>query len=330
MARPPESGNRHWHDRGCRPHDPQLHRLCPGDLRGLPRRLERDTGAAHAPDERDQRHQLGRDRGRHHSRRIQYRRVCSTGWRDCGGTRRRQHLRRVHGDAADALHVQKEGPETGTESGVISPNIVAILYLAASVLFILSLRGLSHPLSARRGNIFGMVGMTIAVLTTFAITRRLEIVLAMLAVGGVTGVVIARRVQMTQMPELVAAMHSLVGLAAVLIAVAVLSDPFAFGVDDPIPMGNRIELFIGTFIGALTFSGSIVAFGKLAGLGKYGRIFSSAPVTFHGQHWVNLALAIAMIVYGVKFVNAIPVDAWDPFLKMAGIAFLLGVLIIIP
>jgi NAD(P) transhydrogenase subunit beta len=213
---------------------------------------------------------------------------------------------------------------------VISPNIVAILYLAASVLFILSLRGLSHPLSARRGNIFGMVGMTIAVLTTFAITRRLEIVLAMLAVGGVTGVVIARRVQMTQMPELVAAMHSLVGLAAVLIAVAVLSDPFAFGVDDPIPMGNRIELFIGTFIGALTFSGSIVAFGKLAGLGKYGRIFSSAPVTFRGQHWVNLALAIAMIVYGVKFVNAIPVDAWDPFLKMAGIAFLLGVLIIIP
>jgi NAD(P) transhydrogenase subunit beta len=213
---------------------------------------------------------------------------------------------------------------------VIWANVVAISYLVASVLFILSLRGLSHPLSARRGNIFGMVGMAIAVLTTFAVTRRLEIVLAMLAVGAVTGVVIARRVQMTQMPELVAAMHSLVGLAAVLIAIAVLSDPAAFGVDVPIPTGHRVELFIGTFVGAITFSGSIIAFGKLAGLGKYGRIFSSAPVTFPGQHWVNLALAIAMVGYGVTFVNAVPGDVWDPFLTMTAIAFLLGVLIIIP
>jgi NAD(P) transhydrogenase subunit beta len=213
---------------------------------------------------------------------------------------------------------------------VISPNVVAICYLVASVLFILSLRGLSHPLSARRGNLFGMVGMTIAVLTTFAITQRLDIVLGMLALGGVTGIVVAKRVQMTQMPELVAAMHSLVGLAAVLIAVAVLSDPLAFGVDYPIPTGNRVELFIGTFVGALTFSGSIIAFGKLAGLGKFGRVFSSAPVTFPGQHWLNLVLAIAMLAFGVQFVNAVPGEAWRPFEIMTGIAFLLGVLIIIP
>ena len=213
---------------------------------------------------------------------------------------------------------------------MISPNIVAICYLVASVLFILSLRGLSHPLSARRGNLFGIVGMAIAVLTTFAVTERLDIVLAMLALGGMTGIVIARRVQMTQMPELVAAMHSLVGLAAVLIAIAVLSDPLAFGVEYPIPTGNLVELFIGTVVGAVTFSGSVIAFGKLAGLGKYGRVFSSSPVTFPGQHWLNLLLAIAMVGFGVWFVNEIPGESWRPFQALTGIAFLLGVLIIIP
>mgnify|MGYP003694203753 CR=1 FL=1 len=97
---------------------------------------------------------------------------------------------------------------------------------------------------------------------------------------------------MTQMPELVAAMHSLVGLAAVLIAFAVVNDPAAFNVGFPIPRGNRLELFVGTFIGAITFSGSVIAFGKLAGLGKYSRLFSSAPVVFMGQHVVNLLLAV--------------------------------------
>jgi NAD(P) transhydrogenase subunit beta len=212
----------------------------------------------------------------------------------------------------------------------MSPNFIAISYLVASVLFILSLRGLSHPLTARRGNVFGIAGMTIAVVTTLAITRRMDMALLMLAVGGAAGVVVARRVQMTQMPELVAAMHSLVGLAAVLIAVAVLNDPRAFNVDDPIPVGNRVELFIGTFVGAITFSGSVVAFGKLAGLGKYGRVFSSAPVTFKGQHLVNLALALLMIGYGVVFVGEAPGQQWPPFLSMTAIAFLLGVLIIIP
>jgi NAD(P) transhydrogenase subunit beta len=212
----------------------------------------------------------------------------------------------------------------------MSTNQIALLYLTASVLFILSLRGLSHPLTARRGNLFGMVGMAVAIATTFAITRRIDVALGMMAVGGAIGVIVARRVQMTQMPELVAAMHSLVGLAAVLIAAAILNDPLAFNVEHPIPLGNRVELFIGTFVGAITFSGSVIAFGKLAGLGKYGRLFSSAPVTFAGQHLANLALALLMIAYGMEFVTSIPGEQWPSFLGMTGLAFLLGVLIIIP
>jgi NAD(P) transhydrogenase subunit beta len=152
----------------------------------------------------------------------------------------------------------------------------------------------------------------------------------MLAGGGALGVLVAKRVQMTQMPELVAAMHSLVGMAAVLIAAAVVSDPPAFGIESPLPVGNRVELFIGTFIGALTFSGSIIAFGKLAGLGKYGRVFSSAPVTFPGQHLLNLVLAVVVIAYGVVFVRAAAGAEWTPFMTLAGVAFVLGVLIIIP
>ena len=212
----------------------------------------------------------------------------------------------------------------------MSANQIAISYLIASVLFILSLKGLSHPLTARRGNMFGMVGMAIAILTTFAITSRIGLALGMLAAGGVVGIIVARRVQMTQMPELVAAMHSLVGMAAVLIAAAVVNDPLSFNVEYPIPVGNRVELFIGTFVGAITFSGSVIAFGKLAGLGQYGRVFSSAPVTFAGQHLVNLALALLMIGCGVVFVNAAPGEQWPSFLEMTGLAFLLGVLIIIP
>jgi NAD(P) transhydrogenase subunit beta len=160
----------------------------------------------------------------------------------------------------------------------MSPNQVALSYLAASVLFILALKGLSHPLTARRGNRFGIAGMTLAVLTTLAITRRIDLTIGALALGGLAGWIVARRVQMTQMPELVAAMHSLVGLAAVFIAIAVVNDPAAFNIGDPIPAANRVELFIGTFVGAMTFSGSVIAFGKLAGLGKVSRLFSSAPV----------------------------------------------------
>jgi NAD(P) transhydrogenase subunit beta len=212
----------------------------------------------------------------------------------------------------------------------VTANEVALAYLLASVLFILSLRGLSHPLSARRGNLFGMIGMAIAIVTTLAISGRIDLALGALAVGAVIGLVISRRVQMTQMPELVAAMHSLVGLAAVLIAFAVIDDPAAFNIGVPIPRGNRLELFIGTFIGAITFSGSIIAFGKLAGLGKYSRLFSSAPVVFMGQHVLNLLFALFMIGNGLLFFTAAPDRQWPPFITMTGTAFALGILTIIP
>jgi NAD(P) transhydrogenase subunit beta len=212
----------------------------------------------------------------------------------------------------------------------MSPNATAILYLVASVLFILSLKGLSHPVSARQGNLLGIVGMAIAVATTLALTRRVEIAIGMMAVGGIVGTLTARGVQMTQMPELVAAMHSLVGLAAVLIAAAVLSAPSAFGLVDPLPTGNRIELFIGTFVGAITFSGSVIAFGKLAGLGRYGRLFSSAPVTFTGQHPFNLLLVVVSLGLGVQFIAAPADGIWTPFIAMSVLAFVLGVLVIIP
>jgi len=149
-------------------------------------------------------------------------------------------------------------------------------------------------------------------------------------VGGAIGWFVARRVEMTQMPELVAAMHSLVGLAAVLIAAAVVYNPAAFNIPDPIPAGNRVELFIGTFVGAMTFSGSIIAFGKLAGLGKSFRLFSSAPVVFKGQQIVNLLIALLMLALGLMFVFAAPDGQMAPFVAMTAIAFVLGVLIIIP
>ena len=212
----------------------------------------------------------------------------------------------------------------------LSPNVIALIYLVASVLFILALKGLSSPLSARRGNRFGIAGMAIAVITTLAITPRIDITIVAIVVGGLVGWLVAKRVEMTQMPELVAAMHSLVGLAAVLIAIAVVNNPGAFGIQDPIPVGNRVELFIGTFVGAMTFSGSVIAFGKLAGLGRMLRLFSSAPVVFKGQHGVNLVLAMVMVGFGIAFVAAAPGAHWMPFIVMTVIAFVLGVLIIIP
>jgi NAD(P) transhydrogenase subunit beta len=135
------------------------------------------------------------------------------------------------------------------------------------------------------------------------------------------------------MPELVAAMHSLIGLAAVCIAIAAVAEPWAFGIatrDTPIPLGNRIELFIGTFVGAITFSGSVIAFGKLSGKYKF-RLFQGAPVSFPGQHMLNLALAVVMLGAGLFFVLAPGTEAaWTPFLVMTLIGFMLGVLIIIP
>ena len=211
----------------------------------------------------------------------------------------------------------------------MSANQLALWYLAASVLFILALKGLSSPVSARRGNLFGVIGMAIAVLVTLAVTKKVAFILVAAAIGAMVGAFVAKRVQMTQMPQLVAAMHSLVGMAAVLIAIAVVNNPAAFGEHDPLPRGNRLELFIGSFVGAITFSGSVIAFGKLAGLGKMLRLFSSAPVVFKGQHLLNLVLAIVMIGFGIAFFLA-EGKAWTPFAAMLAIAFVLGVLIIIP
>ncbi|MDR8762378.1 NAD(P)(+) transhydrogenase (Re/Si-specific) subunit beta [Burkholderia multivorans] len=227
----------------------------------------------------------------------------------------------------------------------MSLDIVTLLYLIASVCFIQALKGLSNPRTARIGNAFGMSGMTIAILTTVTLIWRqatglgsnlalgLGLLLIALVVGGAVGALIAQRVEMTKMPELVAAMHSLIGLAAVCIAYAVVSEPAAFGLLDPInpvpgflPYGNRVELFIGTFVGAITFSGSVVAFGKLSG--KYRlRLFQGAPVAYTGQHLINLVLAISMVVFGLIFLFT---QAWIPFVAMTLIAFVLGVLIIIP
>ncbi|MGA8054504.1 MAG: NAD(P)(+) transhydrogenase (Re/Si-specific) subunit beta [Burkholderiales bacterium] len=212
----------------------------------------------------------------------------------------------------------------------MSANQVALWYLVASVFFILALKGLSHPSTARRGNLFGIIGMVIAVLVTLALTKNIALIVLAIAIGGAIGAVVAKRVEMTQMPELVAAMHSLVGMAAVLIAIAAVNNPASFGIGVPMPRGNKIELFIGTFVGAITFSGSVIAFGKLAGLGKKFRLFSSAPVVFPGQHMVNLALGLAMIGFGIWFFLSDPPAHWFPFLSMLAIAFVLGVLIIIP
>ena len=226
----------------------------------------------------------------------------------------------------------------------MSLNVVTLLYLIASVCFIQALKGLSNPKTARTGNMFGMVGMAIAILTTVALIAKqaaalgsnlslgLGLVFFALVVGGAIGAFVAARVEMTKMPELVAAMHSLIGMAAVCIAYAVVSEPTAFGLGAEegipgfLPYGNRIELFIGTFVGAITFSGSVIAFGKLSGKYKF-RLFQGAPVVYAGQHLINLLLAIAMIGFGVIFFVT---QSWLPFIIMTLIAFALGVLIIIP
>ena len=193
----------------------------------------------------------------------------------------------------------------------MSMNLVTLFYLVASVFFIQALKGLSHPTTARRGNVFGMVGMAIAALTTVALIFKLAegrgagmvYVIGALLVGGTVGTIMARRVEMTKMPELVAFMHSMIGLAAVCIAVAVVGEPAAFGIvaaGQPIPAGNRLELFIGTFVGAITFSGSVIAFGKLSGKYKF-RLFQGAPVMFSGQHALNAILGLAMLGTGLWF-----------------------------
>jgi NAD(P) transhydrogenase subunit beta len=197
-------------------------------------------------------------------------------------------------------------------------NVTLLAYLVSAVLFILALKGLSSPVTSRRGNAFGMIGMLIAVVTTFFVARQPVLVMIGIAIviGGTIGAIAARRVQMTKMPELVALMHSLVGVSAVLIAVAAL-----FHAGEEHTVAQKIELFIGAFIGAITFTASLIAFGKLS-----GRV-SGTPISFGGQHLLNLLLALAMIGFGLTyFVTSSPIA----FLIMVAIALVLGVTLIIP
>jgi NAD(P) transhydrogenase subunit beta len=221
----------------------------------------------------------------------------------------------------------------------MSMNLITVLYLIASVCFIQALKGLSHPTSSRRGNLFGMIGMAIAVLTTVALiyklgtelaTQGIGYVIVGLLIGGTAGSIMAKRVEMTKMPELVAFMHSMIGLAAVFIAIAAVAEPQSLGIvasiADPIPAGNRLELFLGAAIGAITFSGSVIAFGKLSGKYKF-RLFQGAPVVFKGQHLLNLAVGLVIIGLGLMYTFTGDVIS---FAILVALAFIIGVLIIIP
>ena len=220
----------------------------------------------------------------------------------------------------------------------MSMNLVTLLYLLASVSFIQALKGLSHPTTSIRGNVFGMIGMAIAAGTTAALIvdtahgqgMGIGLVLVGLLVGGAYGAYRANTVEMTKMPELVAFFHSMIGLAAVFIAVAAVLEPAALlhglAKGDPIPTGNRLELFLGAAIGANTFSGSVIAFGKLSGTYKF-RLFQGAPVTFSGQHKLNLVLGLTTVGLGLVFMFT---GSWEAFFAMLALAFVMGVLIIIP
>ena len=193
-----------------------------------------------------------------------------------------------------------------------------IAYLVAAIFFILALKGLSSPTSARQGNLFGMIGMAIAVITTLIMGENLIALMILLpiALGGAIGFVAAKKVQMTKMPELVALMHSFVGLAAVLIALAAVLNPI-----ETHTTVQRIELFIGAFIGAITFTASVIAFGKLSG--KFG----AKALVFKGQHLLNLILAILMIGFGAIYFQNESILA---FIVMVIFALILGVLLIVP
>jgi NAD(P) transhydrogenase subunit beta len=220
----------------------------------------------------------------------------------------------------------------------MSMNLIVLLYLVASVCFIQALKGLSHPTTSIRGNVFGMSGMAIAVATTVGLIFMMKAevaaaglvwVLLGLLIGGTAGAVMAKRVEMTKMPELVAFMHSMIGLAAVCIAVAAAVEPWAFGITAAgaqIPAGNRLELALGAGIGAITFSGSVIAFGKLSGKYKF-RLFQGAPVVFAGQHMINLALGLLTValILGYTFTQS-----FEMFVAVLALTFVLGVLIIIP
>ena len=207
----------------------------------------------------------------------------------------------------------------------MSSNMVAILYLISALLFIFALRGLSHPESSRMGNIFGVIGMIIAVFTTLmfkSVLSYYEIGAAIL-IGGAIGSFIALRIEMTALPQLVAAFHSLVGLAAVFVAAAAFYDPVAFSIGKvgSIKTASLVEMSIGTFIGAITFSGSVLAFGKLQGT------ISGKPIVFKFQHLINALIFLLIIFLIVLFViNQSPTIFWTIVI----VSILLGFLVVIP
>ena len=210
----------------------------------------------------------------------------------------------------------------------MSSELVTLLYLISGILFILALRGLSSPETSRQGNYMGMAGMAIAVVTTLAVAQpstalSWAMIAGGIAIGGGLGAVIARRIPMTAMPELVAAFHSLVGLAAVLVAAAAFYAPEAFGIGTPgtIRVSSLIEMSLGAAIGAVTFAGSIIAFLKLSGR------MSGKPIMLPARHLINIALAVALVAAVVMFCQEqTPMYFW----AIVGLSLLLGVLIIIP
>ena len=210
---------------------------------------------------------------------------------------------------------------------MISSNLLALFYLISGVLFILALRGLSSPETSRQGNYFGIFGMIIAVVVTFLSIGNFSIsfiyVIVFLLIGGSVGAFIAFKIPMTAMPELVAGFHSLVGLAAVFVAISAFLNPEAFnlGTSGEIKLASLIEMSIGAAVGAITFSGSIIAFLKLRG------IMSGAPVTFIGQHILNLIILLSIIVLTYLLCKT---QSSNLFWILITISFLVGVLLIIP
>ena len=209
----------------------------------------------------------------------------------------------------------------------MSTNIASLLYLVSGVLFILALRGLSHPTTSRQGNLYGMVGMGLAILTTLVLARpsfgSWLLILAGLGLGGGIGAYIARSVPMTAMPQLVAGFHSLVGLAAVLVAGGALYAPQAFGLGAPgrIPGASLLEMALGCAIGAVTFTGSIIAFLKLDGR------MSGKPILLPNRHVINSGLAALLVVLLVAFVAG---ESRLVFWLIVLVSFALGVLLIVP
>jgi NAD(P) transhydrogenase subunit beta len=210
----------------------------------------------------------------------------------------------------------------------VSASLTSLAYLVAAVLFILALRGLSSPVTARQGNLFGMIGMGIAVAATLAqhgmSGTGFLLILVAIVLGGGAGIFIARRIQMTALPQLVAAFHSLVGLAAVFVAAAALNGPESFGIGTPhhIHTESLIEMSLGLAIGAITFTGSLIAFAKLQALMK------GTPITFKFQHPLNLGLGVLIIILIIAFVAS--GGSLALFTLIALIALALGLLLIIP